>query len=154
MRTLIPTRWAGRGLRTFPEFEGTENRLSRFFDWPFEEGETFGWTPTVDVEETDEALVLTAEMPGLEAENVEIEVEGNLLTLSGEKTAERESEETDGRNLRVWERRYGSFSRSFTLPNAVEADKIKADFENGVLTIRMPKAAEAKGRRIPVKKTS
>ena len=127
--------------------------MSRFFDWPFEEGEALGWTPTVDVEETDKALVLTAEMPGLEVDDVEIEVEGNLLTLSGEKTVERESEDTDGRNLRVWERRYGSFSRTFTLPNAVEADKIKADFENGVLTIRMPKTAEAKGRRIPVKKT-
>lgn len=126
-----------------------ETRLTRFFE-PFE-GERFLWNPTVDIEETDEALTLTAELAGMDADDVEIEIENNVLTLSGEKKEVRESKEGD-RNIRVWERSYGKFARSFTLPAVIEAEKIHADFDKGVLTIRMPKTTEARGRRIAVNK--
>jgi HSP20 family protein len=151
MNALVPTR--RRRWMAFPdlEFGDFENRLSRMFGEPVWEAEPMSWTPVVDVAESEGELILTAELPGLDEENVEIEVEGNVLTLKGEKTSEFEKEEGKGeRKMRMWERRYGAFTRSFTLPGTVEADKIEAEFDKGVLTVHMPKTKEARGRHIKI----
>ena len=82
-------------------------------------------------------------------EHIELEVENNILTLRGEKSEERREDEA-GAKVHLFERSYGSFQRSFTLPRTVRADQISADFEKGILTVRMPKSAEAKSRRISI----
>jgi len=130
------------------ELDQLTNRLGKIFDndWPTP-STTGDWVPAVDVEETPEELVLTAELPGLERKDVEIELENNILSIRGERAEQRSSEE---RRFHLWERRFGSFQRSFTLPRTVSAEGITADFEHGLLRIHMPKAAEAKGRRIEI----
>lgn len=147
MRTALPTRRFPT-LTPWREYDGFENRIRRLLGEAFGETETFGWTPAVNVMETDEELKLTAELPGIAPEDVEIELEGNVLTIRGEKRMEHKEEE-EGK-LRVYERAYGEFTRSFTLPATVNAEKIAAEFENGVLMVHMPKTAEARGRRIKV----
>lgn len=142
------------GVAPWRELEDVSSRLARFFDdSPFRSpGDGGGnWMPSVNVAETKESLVLTAELPGMREEDVSIELENNVLTISGEKMEQR-SEGEDERRYHVWERSYGSFRRSFTLPRTVKADEITARFENGVLTIDLPKAAEAKGRKIEISK--
>jgi HSP20 family protein len=138
------------------ELDRLAHRLSRITDWP---NGTFpqltaspGWVPAVSVEETPTELVLTAELPGVAPADVEIEMENNVLTLRGQKSEEN-IQESD-RRVHVWERSYGSFQRSFTLPRTVKADQISADFDAGLLRIRMPKAPEARSRKIEISSTS
>ena len=133
------------------DLEAMSNRMSQFFDTvPFStDSVDRGWAPHVDVIETDEELTLTAELPGLSENDVMINLENSVLSISGEKTAIRNEDETEQRS-HVWERRYGSFNRSFTLPRTVSTEDISALFENGVLTIHMPKVPEAKGRTIEI----
>jgi HSP20 family protein len=111
--------------------------------------ERVGWMPIVDVAETPEELVMTAELPGMTAKDINVRVENGVLTLAGEKKETKE-EADEKRRFHLFERFYGEFRRTFTLPRAVNADKVTAAFENGVLTIRMPKTAEAKGHIVPV----
>jgi len=99
------------------------------------------WAPTIDVIEKDDSIVLRAELPGMEEEDVEITVENRNLTIQGEKKFEHE--ETEG-NYRRLESRYGSFYRSFSLPTTVDQDRIDARFSKGVLEIELPKAEQAK----------
>ena len=150
MPVLAPYR--RRSLLTpWREFDGFDNRIRRFFDEAIGEAEQLGWSPAVEVAETDDAMELTAELPGVKPEDVQMEIEGNVLTLHGTKKAEHEEEKKkDELRYRVWERSYGEFSRAFTLPSTVDVDKIEAEFKNGVLNVRMPKMAEAKGRRIAI----
>lgn len=131
------------------EIDTLGSRLNRIFtDFPTPT-ETGNWLPAVDVEENAEALVLSAELPGMGLDDVELEVENNVLTLRGEKNElRREGEE---KKYHLFERRYGSFQRSFTLPRTVKPDEIEAEFVDGVLTVRLPKVAEAKSRRIAIK---
>ena len=103
----------------------------------------------MNVEKKGDELVLTAEVPGMTQEDIDVELENNILTISGEKTDER-TEGDDEKRYHVWGWRYGRFQRSFTLPRTVRGEDIRAEYENGVLTIRMPKAAEAKSRKIQV----
>jgi HSP20 family protein len=110
--------------------------------------ETTEWLPAVELVEKDGEFLLTAEIPGMSKEDVQISVEDNVLTLKGEKKFERE-EEKDRMHIR--EREYGTFLRSFTLPRNVEASKIKAEYHDGVVEIHMPKGEEAKGRHIEIK---
>lgn len=132
------------------ELEEASTRLARFFDDELSTGTNGGsWMPAVNVEETKEELILTAEFPGMRQEDISIELENNVLSISGEKTEQR-TEGDEDRRYHLWERRYGTFQRSFTLPRTVHADDIRASFENGVLTVHMPKAPEAKGRRIEI----
>ena len=136
------------------ELDALTNRLSRAFgtnDFPTPSSGG-DWMPAVNVEETTDELVLTAELPGMTRDDVEIEVENNILTIRGERREER----TEGEEKRyhLWERHYGSFQRSFTLPRTVRADDISADYENGLLKIRMPKAAEARTRKIEIGSSS
>jgi HSP20 family protein len=113
--------------------------------------EPVGWVPTVEVVETDAELVLTAELPGLEKENVEITFENEMLTIRGEKKEEKKEEKNGGKYL-MWERTYGEFVRTFTLPKTIEAAKIAAEMKNGVLTIHLPKTAtpKVKGQKIEI----
>jgi len=105
------------------------------------------WAPNVDVRETPEELILEADLPGLEEKDLEIRVENHTLTVRGERKFENQVREDDYVRL---ERSYGSFSRSFSLPHAVKAEDIRADYRNGVLTVRLPKREEAKPKQIKV----
>jgi HSP20 family protein len=128
--------------------------MERFFDrfvvpgWePFET--TAGdWAPRLDLSETKDAMVVKAEMPGVDPKDIEISLTGDLLTLKGEK--EKETEQKEERFHRV-ERTYGAFLRSVRLPMAVDGSKVTATFKNGVLMVTLPKTPAAKGTTIPVK---
>lgn len=110
-----------------------------------------GWMPAVDIVERPDALVVTAELPGLMAKEVDVSVDDGVLTISGEKEEEKKEGAEDSQYY-VFERRYGSFRRSFTLPNAVDVDKISAEFDNGLLTVVLPKTenVKARGKKISV----
>ena len=123
------------------------NRLAREMDTLFGGSTNDLWSPPVDVEETSDELVLTAELPGMKHEDIDIELEDGVLTIQGEKKEEQKDEGTQGL---LYERRWGSFTRKFTLPRAVDANNINASYENGILTIHVPKAEEAKGRKIEI----
>ena len=126
------------------------NRLAREMDTLFNggwSGSTDLWTPPVDVDETSDEIRLVAELPGLSREDIEVELEDGVLTIQGEKKEETKDEGTQGL---LYERRWGSFTRRFTLPRAVDAENIRASYENGLLSIRVPKAEEAKGRKIEI----
>jgi HSP20 family protein len=105
------------------------------------------WIPPVDIEEDKENLVLTAELPGFKEEQIDIQVEGGVLTIRGERTFDDKQE---GKNFHRVERSYGQFVRSFTLPNNVDRDNVKASFKDGLLSIELPKREEAKPRQIKV----
>ena len=137
-------------LSPWRDFGAEFNRLSRLFDdGPFVAAGSGMWTPAVNVTETKEELLLTAEVPGLTEENINVEIENNVLSISGEK-ADVRTEGDEDRRYHVWERSYGAFRRAFTLPTSVKVDDVTASFENGVLTVRLPKVPEAKGRRIEI----
>jgi HSP20 family protein len=132
------------------------NRLRRLFDTPFDFdvfAQPMGWLPAVQVTETPAELMLTAELPGMSEKDVELFVEGNVLTLRGEKTEERK-EEDETRKVYLWERSYGTFTRSFTLPAEVETDRIRAEFKDGVLALHLPKTEKARGRKIEIAQTA
>ena len=124
--------------------------LDRFFDEPFfrvSDEPRRDWRPAVEIFESDEETVLTAELPGLEEGEVKINVEDNLLSLAGERSFEKKED----RDYLRSERWYGKFFRSFRLPETADVENIKAELKNGVLTIRVPKKEEAKPRQIEVK---
>ena len=144
-RTRFPRAWTEPDWFDSGWFDAAANRL-------FSNTDRSSWLPAVNVEDGEEGLTLTAELPGLAENDVHIDVEHNVLTISGEKSDERESEEEEGgRRFHLKERSYGSFRRAFTLPRTVDSEGITAEFENGVLTVHLPKAAEAKSRKIKVK---
>jgi HSP20 family protein len=123
-----------------------------FATWPFQREEngtlTAAWTPAVDVFEDKDAVKIIAELPGVRPDEVKLSIENNILTLRGEK--KQVAEETTERVHR-YERSYGMFERSFALPNTVDADRVEARFENGLLTIQLPKEERARPREIQVK---
>ena len=106
------------------------------------------WSPSVDIYENKEQIVLEAELPGMNREDFDLTVENNVITLRGERRFEKK-EDTD--NYHRVERAYGSFTRSFTLPNTVSGEGASADYRNGVLRVTLPKREETKARRIEVK---
>ena len=110
---------------------------------------TSSWIPSVDIYEDENHLVLTAEVPGIDEKDIEIKIEDNTLSIQGERKMEKETKEENYHRI---ERAYGSFFRSFTLPNYVEQDKIQAEHENGVLKIMMPKKPELKPRKVKILK--
>lgn len=133
----------------WPDMRSLQREMESLFGqtaWP-SNGQDL-WAPAVDVEETADALVFRAELPGMSREDLEVELEDGVLTIAGEKKYEKKEENAQGL---LYERRWGTFSRRFTLPRAVAADGITADLRNGVLEIRVPKAEEAKGRKIEVR---
>jgi len=108
------------------------------------------WSPTVDISETKDKLLIKAELPGLEAKDVNVSISGDLLTIKGEKKSEEEEEEED-EHYHCIERCYGSFQRSFRLPVNVQSDKVEATFDKGVLKIALHKVEEAKKKEIEIK---
>ena len=154
---LIP--WRNKGRRgSMPEvverpLSRMRDEIDRLFTDPWSGGLPSLWSradgfPQIELAESDDDIAVRAEMPGVSPEDVRIEVTGNVLKLSGEKSAEKEEK---GRNYHFSERQYGSFSRMIQLPSSVDADKVDATYKDGVLTITLPKRAEAKPRRIPVR---
>ena len=145
-------------IRWNPEANLVRGRMDRMFNemlrdlWGpgagSEEYSAHVWAPPVDIRESGEALTLTAELPGLTKDDVSITVENNVLTLSGERKLEKEAK---GETFHRVERTYGSFSRSFTLPATVRTDQVAARFENGVLTISLPRQEESKPHKIAIK---
>ncbi|MEJ2246043.1 MAG: Hsp20/alpha crystallin family protein [Acidobacteriota bacterium] len=133
------------------EVPSTTRLFEEFFnDFPFsgslfEDGDR--WTPSVDIMEKEGNLILRAELPGLSEKQIELKLEGNTLTLKGERKMENEDKE--GKYHRV-ESCYGSFTRSFRLPDTVDTNKINADYKNGILTVTIPQKSEVKPREIPV----
>jgi HSP20 family protein len=106
------------------------------------------WSPSVDIYEQPEAIMIQADLPGLNKENVSVRLENNVLTIQGERKLENEQRQENYHRL---ERAYGSFTRSFTIPSNIQADKIEAEFKDGVLRIQLPKREEAKPKQIDVK---
>ena len=110
--------------------------------------EELGWTPSVEVYEKGDNFVVRAELPGMKKEELDISVLGDTLTIKGERKTESEVKEEDYYRCELC---YGKFSRSVALPTAVEAGKVEANYENGILEITLPKAKEAKPKKIDVK---
>ena len=131
----------------FREMTQVQSQLNRLVDQVWN-GRQESWLPAVDVFDTQEAVVLKAELPGMDPDDIQIEVEDNVLTNKGERKFEEEVDEE--RYYRV-ERRFGSFQRSLALPQGVKADEIAAAYEDGILTLTVPKAPERKPQRIAVK---
>jgi HSP20 family protein len=157
---MVPTAWhpldsLQRELdRLFDDFGGGWFRMprSRLFDLEpaVTRGNGWGTVPAVDVVEKDKAYEITAELPGIDEKNVDINVANGMLTIRGEKSEEKEDKRKD---YYVSERRFGSFERAFALPEGVDVDKIDASFKKGVLTITLPKLREAQqpAKKIAVK---
>jgi HSP20 family protein len=134
-----------------------QNELNRLFDdrmfrfnrlsSPAEEELGAGFSPAVDIYEDQEGVTLTAELPGIEAKDVDLRIENGVLTLRGQRKLEREESK---QNYGRVERAYGTFSRSFTLPPTVDPDKVRAEAKNGLLNIHLPKREESKPRAIRV----
>ena len=118
-----------------------------FGDLPNEDVASRSWVPPVDVQETADSYRLQAELPGLTKDDVQITLENNVLRLSGERKFEKDAKKEGYHRI---ERTYGSFTRSFALPHQVNADGVQAAFENGVLTIVVPKAEQARPRQIAI----
>jgi len=115
----------------------------------FGEGEpsTRTWAPPVDIYENENDIVLKAELPGIDPKDVEVKVEDNTLYLKGERKFEKEVKDENYHRI---ERSYGSFARSFSLPNSINAEKVKAEFKDGLLTLTLPKREEAKPKTIKI----
>jgi len=128
-----------------------QEQIGRLFNEAFEptsdESSITAWAPAVDIFETGHELVVKADLPDIKAEELDIRVENNILTIRGERKFEKKVNENN--YLRV-ERSYGSFSRSFSLANTVNSEAIKAEYKNGVLTLTIPKREEAKPKQIKV----
>ena len=144
MRTL--TRW--EPFRRATSLQDQVNRLfSDVLERKGEESSLTAWAPSVDIYETEHELVVKADLPEINPKDLDIRVENNILTIRGERKFEKSVSEEN--YLRV-ERAYGSFARSFTLANTVNSEAIKADYQNGVLTLSIPKREEAKPKQIKV----
>jgi HSP20 family protein len=142
-------------LTQFHPFRGVstlQDQINRLFNETFdrssEEASLTPWAPAVDIYETEQSLVVKADLPDIKPEELDIRVENNILTIRGERQFEKKVNESN--YLRV-ERAYGSFSRSFSLANTVNSEAIQAEYKNGVLTLTIPKREEAKPKQIKVR---
>jgi HSP20 family protein len=139
--------------RPFGELGSIRSEMERLWnkflgETPFARSFTEEWSPSVDISETKDKLVINAELPGLDATDVNVSISGDLLTIKGEK--KKEEEEKDEHHHYMG-RYYGSFKRSFQLPVNVKTDKIEAAFDKGVLKVTLPKTEEAKKKEIEIK---
>ena len=126
------------------------DELNKFFSSYGRKGllETGMVVPPLDVSETEENVIIKAEVPGIEPKDIDISVSGDTLTIKGEKKAEKEEK---GKNYHFIERSYGSFSRAIPLPASVKFEQIKAEYKKGILEITLPKSEKSKAKKIPVK---
>ena len=143
----VLTRW-----EPFREFTTLQDRMNRLFRDTYGDGRdealtTSNFAPPVDVYEDEHNITLKIEVPGIEEKDIDVRIENNTLTVHGERKFEKEEKEE---NFHRIERRYGSFTRTFKLPNTVDAEKVDASYEKGILKITLAKRAEAKPRQIKV----
>src|SRR5271167_2826371 len=143
----VLTRW-----EPFREFSTLQDRMNRLFRDSFSEGReealtTSTFAPAVDVYEDEHNITLKVEVPGIEEKDIDVRLENNTLTVHGERKFEKEEKEE---NYRRVERQYGSFTRSFTLPQTVDQESVSASYDKGVLNIKLAKKAEAKPKQIKV----
>jgi HSP20 family protein len=143
----VITRWD-----PFREFSTLQDRMNSLFRQSYgpegrEDLATSSFAPPVDVYEDEHQVTLKIEVPGIDEKDIDVRIENNVLTVHGERKFEKEEKEE---NFRRVERQYGSFTRTFTLPNTVDAEKVQADYEKGILKIVLPKKAEAKPKQIKV----
>jgi len=135
----------------FRNLSGLQEQVNRLFESDFrgrtDESALTAWAPSVDIYETENDLVLKADLPEVAEKDIDIHVANNMLTVRGERKFEQKVKEEN--YLRV-ERAYGSFSRSFSLPNSVDTEAIKAEYKNGVLTVVMPKRAESRPKQVKI----
>lgn len=135
------------------EVDSIQSEVNRIFDGFFggqrstNGGSTRRWIPAMDLAETEDALVLTADLPGMGEDDVSIEIKDNVLTISGERADTRE---TKDRGYHRVERSLGKFSRSMSLPEGIDPDKVAADFQRGVLEVTIPKPEERKPHRVAI----
>lgn len=148
MRSAM-TRWTPTGT-----FLTTRDPFARMLDsvfgeglYPSEDVSNRTWMPSVNIRETEQAFFVEAELPGLTKKDIDITLENNILKLSGERRFEKDTTEESYHRV---ERSYGTFLRTFSLPSQVNAESVKATFKDGVLTIEVPKAEEAKPRKIAI----
>jgi HSP20 family protein len=140
------------------DFSVLQNQMNRLFEdamgtWP---GESNGrgntnWVPPADIYETDNDLIAIVELPGVDSKKVDVRVENNVLTIRGERPFEQKVKQDNYHRL---ERSYGTFSRSFTLPATIDADKIRAEYRDGILNLTLPKSEKAKPKRIQIATTA
>ena len=142
----VLTRWD-----PFREFTTLQDRMNRLFRDNYGEGQealsTSTFAPPVDVYEDEHNVTLKIEVPGIDEKDIDVQIENNLLTVHGERKFENEEKEE---NFRRVERQYGSFTRSFTLPNTVNPEQVQARYDKGILKIQLAKKAEAKPKQIKV----
>ena len=142
----VLTRWD-----PFREFTTLQDRMNRLFRDSFGDREealtTATFAPAVDVYEDEHSIILKIEVPGIDEKDIDVRVENNTLTVHGERKFEKEEKEE---NFRRVERQYGSFTRSFTLPNTVDPDSTQANYDKGILKIQLAKKAEAKPKQVKV----
>ncbi len=143
------TRWD-----PFRDLISLQERMNKLFEdslarsGTFEEGFSAGaWSPSADIYETQEKIVIRLDLPGLSQDEIELRIEDNTLVIRGERALDKETKREDYHRV---ERAYGAFSRSFTLPNTVDTDTIKASHKNGVLEIVLPKKEETKPKKIKI----
>ena len=139
----------------FSDLTALQNQMNRLFDstlygWPGElDART--WMPPADIHETDDELVVTADLPGVDVKSVDVRVENNVLSIAGER---KPQDTPKNGNVHRVERMYGAFARSFTLSTPVDSERIKANYKDGVLRITLPKAEQAKPKRIAIAATA
>jgi HSP20 family protein len=141
MFDLLPFKRRSETPSVFSEMDDMLKRM--WYDFPFhnlEDDTNLSWSPRLDVSETDKALEVVADLPGMEKKDINVSLDGDLLTIKGEK---KEVKEKKDKHFHTIERRSGSFYRALRLPSEVESDKIEANFKDGVLTLTLPKSKEA-----------
>src|SRR6267143_1916728 len=147
----LMTRW--EPFREFSTMQDRMNRMNRLFresyspEAPEEALTTTNFAPPVDIYEDEHTITLKLDVPGVEEKDIDVRIQDNTLTVHGERKIEKEEKEE---NYRRVERQYGGFTRTFNLPPTVDAEKVQADYDKGVLKIALPKKAEAKPKQIKV----
>lgn len=142
----MPTRW-----EPFRDLARIQDEMNRMFEdrlYKSSSGESVGWTPSCDIFEDDEGLAVRFDLAGVDPKDVDIRFENGVLTLRGERKLEKEDKRDSYHRIEL---EYGTFTRSFSLPGTVDAEKIRAEAKNGLLTVHLPKRSEAKPRAIQVK---
>ena len=138
----------------FRDLISLQERMNKLFEDSLSKSRTFdegmaagAWAPSVDIYETSEKIVIKVDLPGMSQEEVELRIEDNTLTVKGDRQLEKNTKREDYHRI---ERSYGAFSRSFTLPNTIDVDNIKAQHKNGVLEIVLPKKEDTKPKKIKI----
>ena len=148
---MLPGAWNRGGVTPFEGLWDIRREMDRLLDsfTPAQQSQNgLAWVPAMDIVETDNEILCHLEVPGLTRDDLEIRVEGNVVTIAGEKRYQTNGEKEGG--FRHLERRFGRFERSFSIPRTVDADAVKARHDNGVLTVVLPKAERSKPRRVQI----